>query len=81
MLSPTRSFADSLVDLLRRGQKLIQLPTWAHNGGRGFTIPKILDKYELLLEHDLTKRYEDGKVVILPLARCQEHDIMRHIHV
>ena len=68
-----------MVGLLRRGQRLIQIPTWSPNGGRGFTIPNNLDKYKLLLEHDLAKRYEDGKVVILPLALCREHDVMRHV--
>ena len=81
MLSLTSAFVDSLVDLLRRGQRLIQISTWSPNGGRGFTIPKNLDKYKLLLEHDLAKRYEDGKVVILPLALCREHDVVRHVHV
>ena len=81
MLSPNRSFIDSLVELLREGQKLIQTPTWCPNGGRGYTVPKNLDDYKLLLEHDLAKRHGEGKVVILPHALCQEHDIMRHIHV
>ena len=53
----------------------------ASYGGRGFTIPKNLDQYKELLEHDSAKRHEDEKVVILSLALCQEHDIMRHIHV
>ena len=81
MLSTTRSFIDSLVDLLPRGQQLIQIPTWSPNGGRGFTIPNNLDKYKLLFEHDLAKRYKDGKVVILPLALYREHDVVRHVHV
>jgi hypothetical protein len=40
-----------------------------------------LDKYKFFLEHDLAKHYEDGKVVILLLALCREHDLMRHVHV
>jgi hypothetical protein len=80
MSSPTRSFVDSLVDLLRIGQVLVQVPTWSPNGGRGFTVPKNLDNYKLLLEHNLAKRYEDGKVMILPLALCREHDLIRHVH-
>jgi hypothetical protein len=60
---------------------LIQVPSWTPNGGRGFTIPKNLDKYKLLLEHDLAKRYAEGKVVILPLALRREQELLQHIYI
>ena len=74
---PTRSSVDSLVDLLQRGRNLIQflpgLPTRPC-----LMILKILDRYQLLLEHDLAKGHEDGKVVISypSLYASQEYDIM-----
>jgi hypothetical protein len=40
MLSPNRSFIDSLVELLRDGQQLIQTLIWRPNGGHGFYSPQ-----------------------------------------